>query len=102
MVLLVTAETGGCSQRHLGETLDVDPSVVVGLVDDLEREGLARRETRPADRRTRQVTATASGLALLDRLRALSHRVDDDLTAGLDPDERALLLSLLRTVAFGR
>jgi len=101
MVLLVAIQAGGCSQRDLGVALDVDPSVVVSLVDDLEREGLVRRETRPADRRTRLVTATPAGLDLLDRLRALSQRVDHELTAGLDADERATLLSLLRRVALG-
>ena len=98
MVLLVAAEAGGRSQRDLGATLDVDPSVVVSLVDDLERQGLVRRETLPADRRTRHVTATPAGADLLERLRVLSHRVDDELTAGLDGEERGTLLALLRRI----
>jgi DNA-binding MarR family transcriptional regulator len=101
MVLLVAADRGGCSQRDLGAAIDVDPSAVVSLVDDLERGGLVRRDSRPPDRRTRLVTATPDGLALLDRLRVLSQRVDEELTAGLRPDERAALLSLLRRVSPG-
>jgi MarR family transcriptional regulator, lower aerobic nicotinate degradation pathway regulator len=97
-VLLVAAESGGCSQRDLGVTLDVDPSVVVSLVDDLERDGLVRRESRPPDRRTRLITATPAGLALLERLRVLSREADEELTSRLDDGERATLLALLRRV----
>jgi DNA-binding MarR family transcriptional regulator len=98
-VLLVAADSGGRSQRELGEVLGIDPSAVVALVDDLERDGLVRREPHPDDRRTRLVVATEAGRARLAQTLALARAVDEDLLAELTPAERDTVLRLLRRIA---
>jgi DNA-binding MarR family transcriptional regulator len=62
------------SQLALAQHLGVDRTVMTYLLDDLEAAGLIARHPDPADRRARQVVATALGIELLadldDRLRA--------------------------------
>ena len=97
-VLAVAAEGTGRSQRELSETLGIDPSALVAIVDDLARDGLVRREPHPDDRRTRLVVATEAGRTRLDEARALAREVDADLQAGLTAPEREALLGILRRI----
>jgi DNA-binding MarR family transcriptional regulator len=96
--VLAAAAQGGLSQRDLGTMLGVDPSVVVALVDDLETAGLARREVRPGDRRTRLIVTTTAGADLLAQARALAGQADRELLAPLTTAEQATLISLLRRI----
>ncbi|MCO1660964.1 MarR family winged helix-turn-helix transcriptional regulator [Pseudonocardia humida] len=98
-VLVAAAETPGRSQRGLGELLGVDPSAVVAIVDDLERDGLVRREAHPVDRRTRLVVATDAGRARLVEIAGSVGEVDAALLGDLDAGERATLLDLLGRLA---
>lgn len=98
-VLTAAAEPPGRSQRDLGELLGIDPSAVVAIVDDLERDGLVRREPHPLDRRTRLIVATDAGR---DRLRDVADsagEVESALLADLDADERSALVGLLQRLA---
>lgn len=95
-VLTAAAEPPGRSQRDLGELLGIDPSAVVAIVDDLERDGLVRREPHPLDRRTRLIVATDAGRARWRDVAGSAGEVEAALLARLDADERALLVDLLR------
>jgi MarR family transcriptional regulator, lower aerobic nicotinate degradation pathway regulator len=72
---------------------------VVALVDDLERDGLVRRDPHPVDRRTRLVVATDAGRERLARTRELARAVDDELLAEFTDPEREAVLRLLRRIA---
>src|SRR5258708_27691463 len=50
-VLALLHDRGPMSQQALAEALEVDPSVLVGLLNPLEAEGLASRERDASDRR---------------------------------------------------
>jgi len=65
-------------------------------VDRLERRGLVRRETDPADRRTRVVHLTREGRDLIERVFARHSTDMEQLAAALRPAERETLLRLLR------
>ncbi|WP_312871346.1 MarR family winged helix-turn-helix transcriptional regulator [Amycolatopsis acididurans] len=97
-VLMATAEHGGLSQRELGELLGIDPSAVVALVDDLQREGYVRRDPHPDDRRTRLVVITDSGRDAFAKASELATKVDDEALGALDEGERAQLVQLLRRI----
>src|ERR1700678_59787 len=51
IALTLLSEGGAVSQQALGEVLGLDPSNVVGLLNDLEERGLTIRRRDPADRR---------------------------------------------------
>jgi len=100
-VLAHIAEHGDSSQRRIAEALDLDPSTVVALVDDLAAAGWAERKQDPQDRRTRLIGATAAGRRVLQSASGIVGALGTDLVAPLSADERETLLELLRRVIDG-
>jgi DNA-binding MarR family transcriptional regulator len=86
----------GCSQADLARELALDKSVLVAIVDDLERQGFAMRGRSTIDRRRNSLTLTEDGervmRAMLERVKAVEQPIAD----ALNPEEHALLIRLLR------
>jgi len=95
-LLNVLGARGGTIQQQLSADMGIDPSAMVTLIDELEREGLAERRRRQGDRRAWEVTITAKGRRRLQRARRLTQDVEDEVLGGLTADERRQLLTLLR------
>ena len=95
-LLNVLGARKGAIQQELGAAMGIDPSTMVALIDELEREGLAKRRPHPSDRRAREVTITAKGRRLLTRSKRMAGEVEDEVLRGLTAGERRELLSLLR------
>ena len=70
-------------------------------VKSLERRGLVEQLPDESDRRVRLVSLTENGREAVQRMEALRRRMEDELTAGLDPSERETLNSLLERVREG-
>ncbi|HSS81545.1 MAG TPA: MarR family transcriptional regulator [Gaiellaceae bacterium] len=87
------------SQQALIETIGVDPSKLVGLLNDLEADGLIVRKRDPEDRRRHIVEVSAKGSARLEDAKKIAATVEEELLAGLDDDQRTELLGLLAQVA---
>ncbi len=94
----IAAEGGGVPQRQIGAVLGLDPSAVVALVDDLESLGLVQRQPDPDDRRTRLVSPTEAGLAMLERAAPVVGRVQAHAMAGLSAAERDTFVKLLSQI----
>lgn len=88
------------SQRDLAETLRLDPSQIVALVDRLEARGVVAREADPDDRRTNVVVATKQGRDLLAAASLSARAAERELHDELSTKDRALLTDLLRRLAF--
>jgi DNA-binding MarR family transcriptional regulator len=86
----------GAIQQEIGAAMGIDPSTMVSLIDELEREGLAKRRPAPRDRRAREVALTAKGRRLRERGRRMATEVDNEVLRGLTARERRELESLLR------
>ncbi|MEV7724110.1 MarR family winged helix-turn-helix transcriptional regulator [Streptomyces sp. NPDC087917] len=95
---LMQLEDGPIGQRVLAERLEVDPSVLVGILNDLERDGLVERRRDPADRRRHNVAITEAGAAGLGRTNAALDAVESGLFSGLSQEERNLLAGLLARI----
>jgi DNA-binding MarR family transcriptional regulator len=76
--------------RQLAEWLSCEPSNVTGIVDGLERRGLAIRQPDPADRRVKQVVLTAEGERRSAELQSRSHAQARALFALPDAEQRQL------------
>ncbi len=98
-VLVVIDAEGPMSQRALGRRLRIDKSPMVGLVDDLERTGLAERRRSSSDRRVQAIHLTAKGRAVLKRVIRLADEENERSFSVLDDDERSVLHGLLLRVA---
>lgn len=97
-LLKVLAEGAATTQQQLVEALAVDPSVLVGLLNELERDGLIRRIRDPKDRRRHLVEISAKGLRTLhnvfDAVHVVEHAVFKDLTDDDRQSLRRLLISI--------
>ncbi len=97
-VLTVIDRNPGLSQTRLGQTLGIDRSTLVTVIDRLEARGLVERADAPRDRRSYALHLSARGRNLLTELteavRAHEQHIARDLAAG----ERATLIALLRRV----
>ena len=88
------------SQRELCDFLDLDPSQVVALVDELQNRGAVLREADPKDRRSRLIVGTPAGRRLLRRATALTDKATQHTLNPLDPQEQEVLRDLLTRVCF--
>src|SRR3954453_6847538 len=97
-ILNAIALANGASQQELGGRMGLDPSGLVGAIDELERMGLVARRRDPADRRRYAVGLTADGTATLRRARRLVTDNARDLLGPLDAAEVETLVELLGRV----
>ncbi|GAB2974854.1 MarR family transcriptional regulator [Amycolatopsis acidiphila] len=96
--LTLLAERDSMSQQALLEEMGVDASVLVGILNDLEDDGLVSRRRDRADRRRHIVAISARGRKLAERLDESFARVEAELLSGLTADDVATLTSLLGRV----
>lgn len=73
--LVVLAGRGPQRVADLAEALAVTPSTATRMTDRLVRKGMVRRHRPPTNRRTVQVTLTATGRALVDAV-TVARRVE--------------------------
>jgi DNA-binding MarR family transcriptional regulator len=102
IALRLLSEHGPVSQQGLADVLSLDPSNVVGLLNELEERGLITRRRDPADRRRHIVELSARGDKELGLANARLSCVEDDLLRVLTAEERETLYGLLvRAVGVG-
>lgn len=94
-VLLLLGQDGPASQQELADRLAINRSMMVKVIDELERNGLALRAEDPHDRRRHAVTITAAGAERAAALVEWAHAVESAIVAPLAPSGRARLLELL-------
>ncbi|MGD9880285.1 MAG: MarR family winged helix-turn-helix transcriptional regulator [Reyranella sp.] len=70
-------------QKDLAESMSLDGSSVVRLLDNLEAAGLVRRKEGAHDRRAKVIVLTPRGRGIADQVETISRRVRSDALAGL-------------------
>src|SRR3954454_4368035 len=98
-VLNAIALAGGGSQQELGGRMGLDPSGLVGAIDELEGMGLVERRRDPGDRRRYALALTPEGTATLRRARRAVSDSARELLGALDDAEVDTLVELLGKVA---
>jgi DNA-binding MarR family transcriptional regulator len=97
-VLNLVDAAEGRSQQAIGEAIDVPPSRMVALVDELEQRGLVERRPFPADRRVRALYLTRKGRETLARGREIASAHEAELTKGMAAADRERLTRLLQKI----
>jgi DNA-binding MarR family transcriptional regulator len=100
-ILGLLHDDGGLAQRELMQTMGVDPSVLVTLLNPLEADGLVTRKRDPGDRRRHIVTLTAAGKRHLAGASRAQKETEDALFASLNDDQREQLRALLLVLRDG-
>jgi DNA-binding MarR family transcriptional regulator len=98
LVLRHVGAEEGRTQASLSASLDVPPSRIVGVVDELEQRGLLERRPNPSDRRAHALWLTGKGRKTLDAVMAVSSEHEVDICAGLSEAERRQLIELLTVI----
>ncbi len=99
VALTLLADHGPVGQQTLAETLHLDPSNVVGLLNELEDRDYVVRRRDPADRRRHIVELSPAGMRELRRIQRRLRTVEEKLLAGLSVEERTALHGLLMRAA---
>jgi len=99
VALTLLRDHGAAAQAGLAESLRLDPSNVVGLLNDLEARGLVTRRRDPDDRRRHIVELAAPGRRALEEAERRLAAVEDTLLRALSPEDRATLHELLLRAA---
>jgi DNA-binding MarR family transcriptional regulator len=86
---------GPMSQQALADRVGVDPTKLVGLLNDLEGRQLVLRRRDPVDRRRHIVENSREGEARVDAALAAAAAAEDELLAALDGEQCARLRELL-------
>jgi DNA-binding MarR family transcriptional regulator len=94
-VLALIAATPGSSQTALAKRAGLNKSALVGIVDRLEREGMAERGRAAGDRRRYEVSVTAEGERAMQALFAAVSREEQAIRDALGKRDTIQLLALL-------
>jgi DNA-binding MarR family transcriptional regulator len=95
LTLTVLRDLGGSTQQALATRLAIDRTNLVGLLNELESEGLIERRRSPEDRRRHIVEVTPAGRETLAKAEFALAAVEDEVLAALDTEQREALYRLL-------
>jgi DNA-binding MarR family transcriptional regulator len=96
-ILCVLAE-GPVSQVGLGNLLEVNRTVMISVIDELEAAGLVRRQRDPEDRRRYALRITEAGVAALECMREAVGGADRAFTAAVGEAGARRLMRLLALI----
>ncbi|HEV2781240.1 MAG TPA: MarR family transcriptional regulator [Actinophytocola sp.] len=96
LVMLVLWEHRSTTVKELSATLQLDSGTLSPLLKRMEASGLVRRQRRPDDERSVEITLTDKGMALRDEARPVPGRLVRTLE--ISGDELVSLRALLRRI----
>lgn len=85
----------GLPQNEIGNKLVVSASNMTGLIDRLEKEGLASRVDDPNDRRVKLIKITKKGSELLDKVWKPYTQKLEEVTSVLSEEEKTDTIKIL-------
>lgn len=94
-VLRALSANEGMSQAALGESLQIDASSIVLVLDECQKSGWTQRRPSPTDRRRYALHLTPDGRRVLTRAQEAASGAEAELFAPLAPAQRAQLQELL-------
>ncbi len=101
VVLSQLARRPAETQLALAQAIAYDKTRLIGLLGELEQQGLISRQADPADRRARTVRLTAAGQASQAAVRADIRALEARLLAGVSKADRRNFRAVLSRLAAG-
>jgi MarR family transcriptional regulator for hemolysin len=97
-LIYLARAAGPMRQKELAAALVLDGSSVVRLLDALEASQFIERHEEDSDRRAKLIVPTAKGLAIAERVEAVSREVRTATLSGLSEDDLAVASRVLDRV----
>ena len=101
-VLTVIERNPGLTQSQVATALGIKRTNFVGLLDTLERRGLAERRAAARDKRSYALYLTAQGAALMRKLKPVLKAHESRMIARVGGEGRDRLVELLHQITQGR
>jgi DNA-binding MarR family transcriptional regulator len=98
-ILTVIESNPGLSQTHLAAALGIRKTNLVGLIDELEARGLARRKPTETDRRSHALFLTPKGTRFISGLHRLDASLNHRISRTMSAAERRRFCEILRQIA---
>jgi DNA-binding MarR family transcriptional regulator len=97
-VLLHLSRNEGASQARLCELTDVEPMMMVRILDRMEADKLLERRADPQDRRARRLYLTRKAASLLDEIDRIMEVTRSEIFAGVSKADREAFLKVLEHI----
>lgn len=97
-VLVYLSRNEGISQVRLCELTEVEPMMMVRILDRMEADKLLERRPDPQDRRARRLYLTRKAAALLEKIDRVSEITRNEVFAGVNKTDREAFLKVLEHV----
>jgi DNA-binding MarR family transcriptional regulator len=101
VALTVLRDHGSGTQQALATVLQLDRTNLVGLLNELEADGLITRTRAAQDRRRHIVELTDTGTTRLRELECALATVENEVLGALDAEQREQLYTLLQLASSG-
>ena len=98
-VLSLLKANPNISQKRLSAAISVSPPNLATLLDRLEERHLLLRQRNPLDKRSQTLVLTPDGQRLCTKAEKAVVELEAAAAMGLNPEEHALLISLLQKIA---
>ena len=102
VALTMLRDQSGCTQQGLSDTLEIDRTNLVGLLNELETDKLIERRRSAEDRRRHIVELTKTGVNVLAKAEFALAAVEDEVLGMLDSAQRETLYRLLSQAITGQ
>jgi Transcriptional regulators len=97
-VLVYLSKNEGASQARLCELTEVEPMMMVRILDRMEADKLLERRQDPDDRRARQLYLTRKSAVLLEQIDRISEITRNEIFAGVNKADREAFMKVLEHV----
>jgi DNA-binding MarR family transcriptional regulator len=96
MILALISKNPGQKQSTLAQSVQLDRSTLVPILDYCEREGLLERKPYLGDRRAHAIFLTRQGKSLVRKLSEKVGELEEQISTGMGKRDRQQLLRLLK------
>lgn len=96
MMYSIYTESGACTQSQLVADWGIPMQTVNSCLKAMERSGIVRMDYAEGNRKTKYITPTEAGETIIQKIVAPLIEAENRALAGLDAEERRLLLTLNR------
>jgi MarR family transcriptional regulator for hemolysin len=98
ILVLIDKMGDHCSQKFIADTLHIDKTIMVGVLDHLGELGFIKRTQNPSDRRQYWIQLTEKGKAYMPEIKEVVNHLNESVLSGLSPSEAVKFQGQLQQV----